>query len=99
MLSYFLFKRLKHAGTQVHAATLSQSALAALASEWQLGNEVVVKVQHQTMQGLMESDIRNLRRLCKFVKDTLPYDPSPVSACSSCLLYKLKGTPLVAQPF
>ena len=47
---------------------------------WRAGPEVVLKVQHGDMRGLMDSDVRNLGRLAAFVRDAMPFDVVPVRA-------------------
>lgn len=46
---------------QVHSAELTEGALVALQRReaWVCGSRVVIKVQHDDMQSLMESDIRS----------------------------------------
>ena len=65
---------------QVHGAVLTSGTMAWLGWRWRLGPDVVLKVQHRDMRALMDSDVRNLGRLCAFVKDSLPFDPFPVHA-------------------
>ena len=63
---------------QVHAAQLSKEALRDLGWRWPLGSNVVLKVQHDDMRCLMDSDVRNLGRLAAFVRDSMPFDAVPV---------------------
>ena len=65
---------------QVHGAVLTRETIAWLGWRWRLGPDVVLKVQHRDMRALMDSDVRNLGRLCAFVKGSLPFDPFPVLA-------------------
>ena len=46
----------------------------------------MLKVQHEDMRCLMDSDVRNLGRLAAFVRDSMPFDAAPVrsSALASC---------------
>ena len=78
---------------QVHAARLSSETLRDLGWRWPLGSNVVLKVQHDDMRCLMDSDVRNLGRLAAFVRDSMPFDAIPVrspamsslrSACKVC---------------
>ena len=64
----------------MHGATLSKGVLQELGWRWRAGPEVVLKVQHGDMRGLMDSDVRNLGRLAAFVRDAMPFDVVPVSA-------------------
>ena len=64
----------------MHGARLSKSVLQELGWRWQAGPEVVLKVQHGDMRGLMDSDVRNLGRLAAFVRDAMPFDVVPVRA-------------------
>ena len=68
---------------QVHAAQLSKEVLRDLGWRWPLGSDVVLKVQHDDMRCLMDSDVRNLGRLAAFVRDSMPFDAVPV--CSPAL--------------
>ncbi|BDA51611.1 Protein ACTIVITY OF BC1 COMPLEX KINASE 8, chloroplastic [Coccomyxa sp. Obi] len=63
---------------QVHGAVLSKGLVAELGWRWRHGRQVVLKVQHPEMKGLMDSDVRNLGRLADFVRGTLPFDVFPV---------------------
>ncbi len=38
----------------------------------------MLKVQHDDMHCLMDSDVRNLGRLAAFVRDSMPFDAVPV---------------------
>ncbi|CAL8465797.1 g5333 [Coccomyxa elongata] len=67
---------------QVHGAVLSKGQVAELGWRWRHGREVVLKVQHPDMKGLMGSDVRNLGRLADFVRGTLPFDVFRVSSPS-----------------
>ncbi|KAK9822468.1 hypothetical protein WJX81_005700 [Elliptochloris bilobata] len=60
---------------QVHGARLAPGMLAELSWRWKHGPDVVIKVQNKKMQGLMDSDVRNLGRLCCFVSSVLPFNP------------------------
>ena len=42
----------------------------------------MLKVQHDNMHGLMDSDVRNLGRLAAFVRGSMPFDATPVRSCS-----------------
>ncbi|CAL5224036.1 g6658 [Coccomyxa viridis] len=63
---------------QVHAAQLSKEVLRDLGWRWPLGSDVVLKVQHDNMRCLMDSDVRNLGRLAAFVRDSMPFDAVPI---------------------
>ncbi|CAL8465766.1 g5302 [Coccomyxa elongata] len=63
---------------QVHGAVLNKGLVAELGWRWRHSREVVLKVQHPDMKGLMDSDVRNLGRLADFVRGTLPFDVFPV---------------------
>ena len=65
---------------QVHAAQLSDAALRDLGWRWVAGRDVVLKVQHDDMCCLMDSDVRNLGRLAAFVRGSMPFDAGPVSS-------------------
>ncbi len=64
----------------MHGARLSKGVLQELGWRWRAGPEVVLKVQHGDMRGLMDSDVRNLGRLAAFVRDAMPFDVIPVRA-------------------
>lgn len=38
----------------------------------------MLKVQHVDVRGLMDSDVRNLGRLARFVRGSMPFDAAPV---------------------
>ena len=62
----------------MHAARLSNELRRNLGWRWSLGSDVVLKVQHDDMRCLMDSDVRNLGRLAAFVRDSMPFDAVPV---------------------
>ena len=62
----------------MHGACLSEATLRDLGWRWPLGRDVVLKVQHDDMRCLMDSDVRNLGRLAAFVRDSMPFDAMPV---------------------
>ena len=64
----------------MHGARLSKGVLQELGWRWRAGPEVVLKVQHGDMRGLMDSDVRNLGRLAAFVREAMPFDVIPVRA-------------------
>ena len=53
-----------------------------------MGRDVVLKVQHDDMRCLMDSDVRNLGRLAAFVRDSMPFNAAPVRspAAASCVI-------------
>ena len=58
-----------------------------------MGPEVVLKVQHGDMRGLMDSDVRNLGRLAAFVREAMPLDVIPVRAGPlTCLMHGHSGS-------
>jgi predicted unusual protein kinase regulating ubiquinone biosynthesis (AarF/ABC1/UbiB family) len=44
---------------------------------WRHGPEVVIKVQHSDVRGLMGADLRNLTRIARFLNHVLPFDVRP----------------------
>lgn len=65
---------------QVLGAVLSKGLVAELGWPWRHGREVVLKVQHPDMKGLMDS---NLVRVASIVRGTLPFDVFPISPSAS----------------
>lgn len=66
---------------QVHAAVLSPQLMAHLDTieAWDVGPEVVVKIQHHDIQQTMGSDLRNLGRIARFMRGVLPFDFVPIA--------------------
>ena len=70
---------LQHAvSLQVHGAVLAKGLAHELGWRWRRGRGLVLKLQKADMRGLMDADVRNLRRLSAFVGDSLPFSPLPV---------------------
>lgn len=69
--------------SQVHMARLSSAASRCLSgaspSSWVLDHsDVVLKVQHRDMEGLMAADMRNIGRVASFLRGVLPFDIMPM---------------------
>lgn len=60
--------------TALAAASIAQVHTAQLLD----GTPVVIKVQHLGMRNLMDSDLRNIGRVAKFLKSQLPFDLSAI---------------------
>ncbi|GMH35951.1 hypothetical protein BSKO_03819 [Bryopsis sp. KO-2023] len=63
---------------QVHCATLSENVSKKLGNRWKPGDQVVVKIQHDMVKGLMHVDLNNVELMGKFLKNVLPFKVAPI---------------------